>query len=384
MIDTTHVAQMILRNSQYAIQEVEQQPQKWRETFAIVRGKREELKAFLTPGYDVIFTGAGTSEYIGGTITRELNLRGDRSFTTVGSPDIVTHPQFYYRKNRKTILVSFARGGDSPESMGAIQHADALIDDVKHLFITCNPNGKMMEYARAHPERVMVLMMPEGTFDQSYAMTSSFTCMALAGYLCFSLDRLDELEEYVMSAAALGDKVLEEESGRLWELVHAAPFEKFNALGSGNLKSLAQEAEIKVLEVSAGRPGTWHDSIPGFRHGPTVTVRSGVDTLTVIFYENSDYVNQYADDMLMEIRHMGRSFNKILAITPRHTKAADEYADMEVFLDDQKLPSVFLALPMILVVHLITLYRGWEYGIGSDYPFGRAGTSGIGTIVYPI
>lgn len=384
MIDTRGVPEAVLRNSRWAIQEVEQQPKKWLETYELVKAHRKELEAFLSPGYDVIFTGAGTSEYIGGTITRELNLKEDRNFVTVGSPDIVTHPHFYFRKKQKTILVSFARGGDSPESMGAIQHADKLVDDLKHLFITCNPKGKMMEYAQAHPDKVYVLMMPEGTFDQSYAMTSSFTCMALAGYLCFNLDRLEELERHVRSAARLGEKVLEQDSLPLKELIHAAPFQKFNALGSGNLKSLAQEAEIKILEVSAGRPGSWHDSIPGFRHGPSVTVRSGVDTLTVLFYENSDYVNRYADDMLMEIRQMGRSFNRILAITPRHTPVTQEFADQEVFLDDPELPSVFLALPMSLTIHLVMLYRGWEYALGSDYPFGRGGARGIATVVYPI
>lgn len=384
MIDTKGLPEGVLRNSRWAIGEVEQQPKKWLETYETVRANREGLEEFLTPGYDVIFTGAGTSEYIGGTITRELNLKEDRNFVTVGSPDIVTHPHFYFRKSQKTILVSFARGGDSPESMGAIQHADRLIDDVKHLFITCNPQGKMMDYAKAHPDKVYVLMMPEGTFDQSYAMTSSFTCMALAGYLSFNLDRLAELEKYVRSAAALGEKILDQDSLPLKELIHAAPFQKFNVLGSGNLKSLAQEAEIKILEVSAGRPGTWHDSIPGFRHGPSVTVRSGVDTLTVIFYENSDYVNRYADDMMLEISRMGRGFNRIVAITPRHTPIMDEYADQVVFLDDQELPSVFLALPMSLAVHLIMLYRGWEYGLGSDYPFGRGSARGIGTIIYPI
>lgn len=384
MINTNGVAGMLLRDSQWAIREVEQQPAKWIETFELVKSRRTELESFLEPGWDVIFTGAGTSEYIGGMITRELNLKEDRSVVTVGSPDIVTHPQFYFRRDRKTILVSFGRGGNSPESLGAIEHADKLIDNVKHLFITCNPKGKMMQYAAAHPERVLVLMMPEGTFDKSYAMTSSFTCMALAGYLSFNLDNLNEQERYVRSAAALGEKILAQDSDFLKELVQAAPFQKFNILGSGNLKSLAQEAEIKILEVSAGRPGTWHDSIPGFRHGPTVTVRAGVDALTVILYENSDYVNRYADDMLVEIRAMGRSFNKLLAITPRHTGATENIADYELFLDDQQLPSVYLGLPMSLAIHLIMLYRGWEYGIGSDDPFGRGSARGIKTVVYPI
>lgn len=385
MIDTSNVAKYILDKSRWAIAETEQQPQKWIETFEVIKAHKAELEAFLEPGYDVIFTGAGTSEYIGGSVSKELNLKEDRNFTTVGTPDIVTHPHFYYRKNQKTILVSCSRGGSSPESMGAVEHADKLIDNVKHLFIICNTGDNiMMRYAKANPDKVFVLKMPDGTFDKSYAMTSSFTCMMLACYLCFNLDRLDELEKYVRSAAALGKMVLSDYSVPLKELVHATPFQKFNFLGSGNFKYLAQESDIKILEVSAGRPGTWHDSIPGFRHGPMVTTRAGVDTLTVIFYENSDYVNKYADDMLAEISNEGRSFNHLLAITPRRTEVTNKLADLTVFLDDPELPSVFLALPISLTIHMIMLYRGWEYGIGSDCPFGKGGPRGIKTTIYPL
>ena len=101
MINTQGVPEAILRNSRWAIQEVEQQPQKWLETYELVKARRKELEAFLTPGYDVIFTGAGTSENIGGTITRELNLKEDRNFVTVGSPDIDTTPTSIFGKTRK-------------------------------------------------------------------------------------------------------------------------------------------------------------------------------------------------------------------------------------------------------------------------------------------
>lgn len=386
MIDTNGIPRNLLKDSEWLIKEIEQQPQKWLETFKIVKKNKRKLEEYLTPGYDVIMTGAGTSEYAGGTIVKELNLKGDRQYMSVGSPDIVTHPYLYYRSDRKTILVQFSRSGVSPESLGTIEHADAIFNEVKHLFLLCNAgDSKMMDYANAHPDNVLVLTMPDGVFDQSYAMTSSFTCMQLAAYLCFNLDKLDELEKYVISCAKIGEKILKEDVSGLRELITSAPFEKANFLGSGNLKSMAMEADIKVLEVSAGRLGTWHDSIPGFRHGPMGIVESAMkNTLTVIFYENDNYVNQYADDILMEIRSLGRSGNKVLALTPRHTKATREYADYEVFFDDHNLPSVFLPLLISLTMHIIMMYRGWLYGIGSDCPFGRGSKFGVKTVIYPI
>ncbi len=386
MIDKTGIADNILRDSEYVIREVEQQPEKWLETFKIVRDNKEKLQEYLAPGYDVIMTGAGTSEYAGGTIVKELNLKGDRRYYSIGSPDIVTHPHLYYQKDRKTILVQFSRGGESPESIGTIEHADKIFDEVKHIFLLCNRgDSKMMRYAKEHPDNVLILHMPEGTFDQSYAMTSSFTCMQLACYLMFNLDRLDELEKYVSSAAEIGKQILNNDSSKIRNFVDSFPFVKANFLGSGNLKSMAIEADIKVLEVSAGRLATWHDSIPGFRHGPMGIVESAmVDTLTVIFYENDEYVNKYADDLLMEIRRLGRSANRIMVLTPRHTEVTSKYADCEVYFNDHELPSVFLTLPISLVMHLLMIYRGWKFGLGCDYPFGREAGRGIKTIIYPI
>ncbi|MBR3351685.1 MAG: hypothetical protein IKG35_06170 [Erysipelotrichaceae bacterium] len=384
MIDISNTPEKLLKDSAFVIKEVEQQPEKWIETFEIVKKHKNELKRFLKPEYDVIFTGAGTSEYIGGTIFRELNQKEDRHYETIGSPDIVTHPHYYFKKNKKTILVNFSRGGMSPETFGTIEHADAIIDDVKHLFIVCNPEGGLIEYNKQHPEKSYCLIMPEGTYDQSFAMTSSYTCMALAAYLCFNLDNLDELEETVRETAKCGQEILEKYATPLKELVHATPFDKFNFLGSCNLKYFAKEADIKVLEVSAGRPGTWYDSIPGFRHGPIVTIRSGANILTVVCYENDDYVNQYADDMIEEIANERMSFSKTIAITPRHTEVSRNMADLEVYVNNQKLSSVFLALPYAIVIHMIMLYRGWEYGISSDSPFGKGAHRGIQTKVYPI
>ena len=97
--------------------------------------------------------------------------------------------------------------------------------------------------------------------------------------------------------------------------------------------------------------------------------------------------DEFAKDskrLIEEIKALTQSYNRILAITPRMTEAIKAYADEVVLLDDTGLPDVFLALPMALAMHLVMIYRGWEYGIGSDHPFGRGGRRGINTTIYPL
>lgn len=385
MIHTLGIAPEILEDSRWAIKEIEQQPQKWLESVALIKLHKEVLQTFLDNEDDVIFTGAGTSEYIGATITKELNLLGTHSFTTIGSPDICTHPTYFFQETRATILVSFGRGGASPESRGAIEHADAIFPHVKHLIITCNPDGWMAEYARTHPDRSVLLMMPEGTYDQSYAMTSSFSCMELAAYLCFHLQDLDTLEQEVTELAKIASNLLAKEAKPLLAFIQDFSFEKFCALGSGTFKSLAQEAVIKILEVSAGVPGTWFDSVVGFRHGPSVITQNNAKTLTVIFYEQNAYANQYYDDLLQELQTLyADRNNRILVISPVMTPTIQAFADVVIHIDTAIQDPVFLTLPYIVLIHMIMLYKAWTYDHGSDYPFGREeNRTGILTKIYP-
>ena len=383
MIYTEKINPLLLKKSRKVIKEIEQQPLKWIETFNVVFDNRNELKEFTKNVNKVIFNGAGTSECIGLTIVNELNKHEDRRYLSVSSPDICTHPDYYY-KNEPTCLVSFSRGGSSPESQGAIEHADALIDDIKHLIITCNPNSWITEYALAHKDKTFLLILPEGTYDQSFAMTSSFTCMVLAGYLSFNLDKLDDLKNDIEMLSKAGKNILDNYSKYLFDIVDDFNFEKYVTLGNGNLKALAKESEIKMLEVCAGNLMTWSDTIPGFRHGPAVITKNCGKTLLTIFYENDVYSDNYVNDLIKEIKDLyPYSNNRIIAIGINNNPIIDEYADYFVNVGINIKNSALLAIPYILVVQILMVYKGWKFGIGADLPFNFKRKYGILTKIYP-
>ncbi len=102
----------------------------------------------------------------------------------VSTTDIVADPYAAFPYDVPTLLVSFARSGDSPESVAATRLAEQVLTRVNHLVITCNSAGHL---ARTHGETSAshVLLMPAAANDQGFAMTSSFTSMLLASLLAF-------------------------------------------------------------------------------------------------------------------------------------------------------------------------------------------------------
>ena len=119
--------------------EIYQQPSVWKETARLYQERKAEIKAFLEKiGQEhdyikVILTGAGTSAYVGDTLVPYLQEVHDErhwNFQSIATTDIVAHPQTYLKKEVPTILVSFARSGNSPESVATVQLAQGLVDEL--------------------------------------------------------------------------------------------------------------------------------------------------------------------------------------------------------------------------------------------------------------
>lgn len=107
----------------YTAAEIGQQPAFWEITYNIIKEKEQEIKAYLKKNVDentrIVFTGAGTSDYVGDTICSYVDSLVKARVESVATTDIVANPRDVIEPDTKTILVSFARSGNSPESVGA-------------------------------------------------------------------------------------------------------------------------------------------------------------------------------------------------------------------------------------------------------------------------
>ncbi|HEX3008449.1 MAG TPA: SIS domain-containing protein, partial [Bacteroidales bacterium] len=142
---------LVTKGAIHTAQEISFQPQLWKMIYQTIEGKRKEIKEYihvaLEESQKIYLTGAGTSAYIGlslkGAFQRNL-LTDTESLPTT---DIVTHPQDYFIKEKSIILVSFARSGNSPESIAAAKAADKYCRKCFHLIITCNPEGQLANFS---------------------------------------------------------------------------------------------------------------------------------------------------------------------------------------------------------------------------------------------
>ncbi|GAB2595112.1 SIS domain-containing protein [Microlunatus antarcticus] len=279
--------------------EIAQQPRVWRE-LAVTLGERAgEIEAFLEPllarpHLRIVLTGAGTSAFAGELLAPALAQAMRRRVDPVASTTIVGGPGAVFVEDVPTLLVSFARSGNSPESVAAAALADQLLTSVHHLVVCCHGDSDLA-HAYAADDRALVLLMPPATHDVGFAMTSSFTTMVLGCW--FALTGTGTAAEVVDRLARGADELLSA-AGEVAALAERG-FSRVAYLGSGPLAGLAQEAALKLLELTAGGVLGQHDSPLGFRHGPKAMLTD--DTMVVVLRSTDAYTARYDDDIVAEL-----------------------------------------------------------------------------------
>ncbi|HEU8797466.1 TPA: SIS domain-containing protein [Streptococcus pneumoniae] len=285
--------------------EIYQQPDVWREAFEFYQAKREEIAAFLQEIADkhdyikVILTGAGTSAYVGDTLLpyfKEVYDERKWNFNAIATTDIVANPATYLKKDVATVLVSFARSGNSPESLATVDLAKSLVDELYQVTITCAADGKLALQAHGD-DRNLLLLQPAVSNDAGFAMTSSFTSMMLTTLLVFDPTEFAVKSERFEVVSSLARKVLDKAED-VKELVDL-DFNRVIYLGAGPFFGLAHEAQLKILELTAGQVATMYESPVGFRHGPKSLIND--NTVVLVFGTTTDYTRKYDLDLVREV-----------------------------------------------------------------------------------
>lgn len=307
-------AELESRGASWTAREIAQQPAIWNEVAALVGRERTRLDAFLAPtladaAQRIVLTGAGTSAFIGDCLAPALAARLGRRVEAIATTDLLTAPAVRLAGGAPVLLVSFARSGNSPESVAALELAERLLAGrVRHLVITCNREGSLALRAGSLTN-ACVLQLPDATHDRGFAMTSSFSAMLVAASLAFGATGAQAVARMADGAEALLPK-----AATLAAQLVARRFERVVYLGSNELRGLASEAALKLLELSDGRVVATADSTLGFRHGPK-TILNG-RTLVVVLLSNDAHARAYDVDLLQELARDGRA-GHLLALAGR-------------------------------------------------------------------
>jgi tagatose-6-phosphate ketose/aldose isomerase len=344
--------------------EIFQQATTLRATQALLFDEQGAIDAFIAPllakpDLRIVLAGAGTSAFIGECLAATLAQATGRRVDAVPTTDMVSAPDLYLEARTPTLLVSFGRSGNSPESIAAIDLADARVADIHHLIITCNADGAL---AKRRGDDACVVVLPEATHDRGFAMTSSFSAMTYAALAIFSgIAAFGDRNERIAQAV---EAVLADTETAMATLATRG-FERVVYLGSGPFQGLAREAALKLLELTDGGLVTMHDSTLGFRHGPKTIVNDR--TLVVAFLSNDPLTRAYDLDLIAELR-ADKVAGAVLAVSAQDI-AGETF---RVYGLDTAADSDLL-FPYIVPAQLFALHASLNRGLTPDTP-NKAGT----------
>ena len=283
-----------LPSGSLVMDEIAQQPVLWPTTAERVRTSG---LAQMVADAPVLLTGAGTSAYAGQAIAE--GWRGARAIPTtdlllLSAADLErAMPSF----NEDGVVISLARSGDSPESVGVVERMQRLFPAVRHIAILCNDKGRL-----AHTPGVEVICLDPRTNDRSLAMTSSFSNLVLAGLCLVHATEIgpylgeicERVERGLPRMNAVAEEIAAGGAGRLCVL-------------TSSMHALADETALKILELTSGRVTTLAQTFLGLRHGPVSFLRG--DTPVVCFASADAEKRRYERDVVAELngRGLGRT-----------------------------------------------------------------------------
>ena len=351
------------KSMENTVNEINRQPEAWKSIYGKILKNENKIKDFMKT-FDsntrVLFMGAGSSGFIGDSlapiIRKEFNFSDVESVHTT---DAVASPTQYFLKEVKTVLVSFGRSGDSPESIAAIEIAEKHINNLYHIIITCNPSGKLAKYTN---ERTLNLVFDEIN-DQGFAMTSSVTGMMLAAYSVFAIEK--DLKEEVTKITNYAKEIIMNKYSIISE-VFEKKVDRLIVLGAANLFGVARESALKSIELTRGAIMSWYDTPMGFRHGPKALLTD--NTVILFFVSNNEYTRKYDMDMLNELSESKK--HKLLVVSDRYYSEAEDYADVYIYNSkEDSLEEVFTPYNTLIVAQIFALLASIKIGCTPDNPF---------------
>jgi tagatose-6-phosphate ketose/aldose isomerase len=353
-----------LNPGDWTSREIRQQPAAWSETRAALAAIEPAARRFLAPllarqNLRIILTGAGSSAYLGRCIAPELGASLGLRVEAIATTDLVAGPRLYFQRDVPTLLVSFARSGNSPESLAAVELAERSVSECYQLIITCNTDGAL--YRRESGKRsTLAVLLPDMTHDRGFAMTSSFSSMLLAAWSLFAPATFtDDACTRIGRAGAI---TLDAAPALLRPLL-ARPFRRTVYLGSCGLHGLANEAALKLLELSDGGVAALSESTLGFRHGPKTFVTP--DCLAVVFLSSDRLTRRYDLDLVRELASDGIA-GRVLALSGADTDLAG--IDVWVVPGMNGASDAQLAFPYLVFAQLYAYGISLALGCTPDNP----------------
>ncbi len=305
----------------------------------------------FSPREPWLFVACGSSYYLSRTIAAQWAKLFKVACTAVPASELLFAPDEVMQQAGARQVVLISRSGKTTEVLRAAEWLKANTK-ARTLGVTCSPDS-MLEKTCTH-----MLKLPWAD-EKSMVMTRSFTSILLL------FERLGAKLAGEASLEAALERLPEKTS--TWLRVNADKirafatkrrFADFVFLGQGAHYWLAQEAALKMTEMSSSYAQAYHTL--EFRHGPKSI--ASPDTLITFFL--SDAAAEEESLLVGELKKLSAS---IFVVANRATPALRHDSDLvtELGLDEPEYARLALtAIP----AHLLGLAVGLRKGLNPDVP----------------
>ena len=354
------------RDGIFTAKEISGQPILWSAIKDKFFDEKSDISSFLNeiiPKIDtIILTGAGTSAFIGLSLFGEIQRTTKVTTRSVATTDLVSHPQDFFSPESSILLISFARSGNSPESVATLRLADTYCKNCYHLVITCNEDGELAKYRVKNTRYSFIL--PAEANDKSLAMTGSYSGMLLSALLINDLAKNGDSNQMVLNAISKAETILDTYASEV-KKISDLPFKRAIFLGSGPQYGTAMESHLKLQELTDGQVICKYDSYLGFRHGPKAVVDE--HTLMVYYFSNDPDVLRYEKDL---VKGMNQGKKPLYQIGISMDSLDDLTFDTHFKLPnlDTNEGETFLPVSNILFGQLLAFYKSMQLGLSPDSP----------------
>jgi len=355
--------------------EIAGQPELWHSIYNKVQAESKAIEGFMCRVLGkvdkIILAGAGTSAYIGYSAEGALQRRSKITTLSIATTHLVSHPEDYLEENTATLMISFARSGNSPESVAAVKLADKICRECYHLIITCNPEGDLAH--QSFKQDSYVFMLPPESNDKGLAMTGSYSGMLLSILLINDIESVKSHEQTVSQLGNYAETLF----GRYLNTIRkiaALPFKRAVFLGSGPQFGTATESHLKLQELTDGQVICKNDSYLGFRHGPKAAVDE--NTLMVYYFSNKESVLRYELDL---VKGMNEGKKPLFQVGIAAGRVGNIPVDELLVLGDSPtdVPEEYLGVAAILFGQMLGFFKALDLGSQPDSPSASGAISRI-------
>ncbi len=334
----------------HTFSEILSQPSVWSETLRAFHSQSDALhKLWRSRDFSrVIFTGCGSTYYLSLTAASLFQTLTGVPSRAYPASEIALFPDVVFLPSDRTLLVTVSRSGETTETLEAVkvfrQKTGSLV-----AAITCYGESALAKAAD-------VMLVAEAAQEQSLAQTRSFCSMlimaeAVAGMLAGKTDGLETLVPTV-------EWLLADYHGLAHQLGEDPAIERFFFLGSGFLQGIAQEAMLKMKEMSLSYSEAFH--VLEFRHGPM----SMVNEQSLVVGLISPEACQQEAAVLRQMRDQGA---RILAVS--EADYGLNLAEWSHFVHLRSgLPVWARPVTYLPVLQLLAYYRAMSRGKNPDQP----------------